>query len=148
MFLAVPRQLYRWPCHWLTNWLTTRHCWKTLPYSTLRDLWPMRHVMIVMMRHDLATKNTMTMTNTKTKTTTMTKTFIKQHQRAKIETCDHWDIGSEWWGDMTWPTKKTIEKTMTMTKTMTSSWRENPKRAILETCDIWSEWWGVMTWPK
>ena len=20
-FLAVPRQLYRWPCHWLTDWL-------------------------------------------------------------------------------------------------------------------------------
>ena len=22
LFLAVPRQLYRWPCHWHTDWLT------------------------------------------------------------------------------------------------------------------------------
>ena len=25
-------------------------------------------------------------------------------QRATLETCDLWDIWSEWWGDMTWPT--------------------------------------------
>ena len=30
-FLAVPWQLYRFPCHWVSNWLTESHCWKTLP---------------------------------------------------------------------------------------------------------------------
>ena len=37
---------------------------------------------------------------------------------ASLETCDLWDIWSEWWEDMTWP-KKTLAKT------------------ILETCDKW-----------
>ena len=44
-------------------------------------------------------------TNTKTKTLTKTNTFRKLHQRAVLETCDLWDIWSEWWGDMTWPKK-------------------------------------------
>ena len=50
----------------------------------------------------------MTKTNTKKKTMTMTKTntFRKHLQRAILETCDLWDIWSEWWGDMTWPTKR------------------------------------------
>ena len=43
-FLAVPRQLYWFPCHWVTDWVTDCHFWKTLPKSTLRDLWPLRHV--------------------------------------------------------------------------------------------------------
>ena len=29
-------------------------------------------------------------------------TFTFDIQRAILETCDHWDIWSEWWGDMTW----------------------------------------------
>ena len=37
----------------------------------------MRHVIIVMRRHDLANKKTMTMTKTKTNTKTMTMTIIK-----------------------------------------------------------------------
>ena len=27
------------------------------------------------------------------------------YQRAILDTCDLWDIWSEWWGDMTWPKK-------------------------------------------
>ena len=48
---------------------------------------------------------TKTKTNTKTKTKTMTKTktFWEHLLRAILETCDLWDIWSEWWGDMTWP---------------------------------------------
>ena len=55
-FLAVTWQLYRFPCHSLTDSLT----------------------------HSL------------------TATFEKHYQRALWETCDPWDILSEWWGDMTW----------------------------------------------
>ena len=54
LFLAVPRQLCRWPCHWLTHcltdWLTNSSALlkrKNIPYSTLRDLWPLRHVIRV-----------------------------------------------------------------------------------------------------
>ena len=36
---------------------------------------------------------------TMTKTMTMTNTFMKHPQRATPETCDLWDIWSEWWGD-------------------------------------------------
>ena len=46
------------------------------------------------------------MTMTKTKT----KTFGEDPERATQETCDHWDIWSEWWGDMTWPTKKQLQR--------------------------------------
>ena len=44
---------------------------------------------------------------TKTNTKTMTKTNIfREHlQRTILETCDLWDICSEWWEDTTWPKK-------------------------------------------
>ena len=31
------------------------------------------------------------------------KTLLLDIQRATLETCDLWDIWSEWWEDMTWP---------------------------------------------
>ena len=49
---SCPEQLNRWPCHWLTHWLSD---------------------------------------------------FLFWHYRVSLETCDLWDIWSEWWGDMTWP---------------------------------------------
>ena len=36
-------------------------------------------------------------------TKTKTNTYRKLLQRAILETCDLWDIWSEWWGDMNWP---------------------------------------------
>ena len=36
---------------------------------------------------------------------TMTKTFREHLQRAIFENCDLWDIWSEWWENMIWPTK-------------------------------------------
>ena len=54
----------------------------------------------LMRRHDLTNKKTMTMTMT------MTKTFGEHPQIATPETFDLWDIWSEWWGDMTWQTKR------------------------------------------
>ena len=64
---------------------------------------------------------------------TNTNTFRGHQKRAISETCDLWDIWSEWWEDMTWPTKKT----MTKTNTKTNTFRELLQRAILVTCDIW-----------
>ena len=86
------------------------------------------------------------MTNTITKTNTIKKHF----QRAIQETCDLWDIWSEWWGHMTWPTQTRWTKTKTKTMTKTNTFREHLQRATLETCDhwdIWSGWWEHMTWP-
>ena len=34
----------------------------------------------------------------------LTKDFTNWHYRVTLETCDLWDIWSEWWGNMTWPT--------------------------------------------
>ena len=36
-----------------------------------------------------------------------TNMFREHIQRATLETCDLWDIWSEWWGQMTWPKKYT-----------------------------------------
>ena len=62
--------------------------------------------------HDMTKKKTKTNTKTKTMTMTMTKTNIfREHiQRAIIETCDLWEIWSEWLWDMTWPKKKDNDK--------------------------------------
>ena len=55
---SCPKQLNRWPCHWLTDWLTDSltdsgyfYFWHTK--SDPRDLWPLRHLIRVMRRHDL-----------------------------------------------------------------------------------------------
>ena len=52
--------------------------------------------------YDLTNKKTMT--KTMTKIMTMKNTFGEHLQRVTLETCDLWDILSEWWEDMTWPT--------------------------------------------
>ena len=75
--------------------------------------------------------------------------------RVILETCNLWDIWSEWWGDMTWPKNlpthiPTYPPTYLPTY-LSTYLREHPQGAILETCDlydIWSEWWGDLTWPK
>ena len=106
--------------------------------------------MRVMRKHDLTNKKTITKTKTMTKT--MTKTFRERPQRVILETYDLWDIWSERWGDMTWPTKRqwqwqtwrrhglmnknAIKNTMIKTNTMTNTFREHPQRALLET------WWN------
>ena len=51
VFLAVHRQLNRWPCHWVTHLLIL-----TLRNNP-RDFWPLRHLIRVMRRHDLTQKN-------------------------------------------------------------------------------------------
>ena len=82
-----------------------RH-YRAPPKSNPRDLWPLRHLIRVMRRHDLTNKKTMTKTKTKTMTMTKTNTFRGHLQGAILETFDHWDIWSEWWGDLTWPKKR------------------------------------------
>ena len=75
---------------------------------------------------------------------TKTNTFREHLQGAILETCDLWDIWSEWWGDMTWPTKRQRQRQRQIHL-------ESTFKAILETCDlwdIWSELWGDLTWPK
>ena len=89
----------------VTTSLTTRTFYFLTSKSDPRDLWPLRHMIRVIMRHDLTKRNIMTKTNTKTKTMTKTNTFREHLQRAILETFDLWDIRSEWWGDMAWPKK-------------------------------------------
>ena len=36
---------------------------------------------------------------------TMANTLREHLHRAILETCDLWDIWSEWWEDMNWPKK-------------------------------------------
>ena len=90
---------------WQWQWQRQIHLENTLKRDP-RDLWPLRHLIRVMRRHDLTKKKTMTKTNTKTKTMTKSNTFREHLQWAILETCDLWDIWSEWWGDMTRPKKR------------------------------------------
>ena len=63
------------------------------------------------------------------KTKTKTKTFREHPQRTIIETCDLWDIWSEWWWDITW--SKTTDKdkdhdmTCELCEIVNISYREN-----------------------
>ena len=105
-------QLNRWPCHWVTDWVTqlliywfwnVRWAIKVLmrlikqwqiqrqrclenTFCDLCDLWLLRHLFKVMKSQDLTNKKTMAMT--KTKTMIMTRLMTK----AILETCDLWDI--------------------------------------------------------
>ena len=82
--------------------------------------------------------------------------FTFWHERAILETCDLWDIWSEWWRYMIWPRKYLptyipIHLPTYPPTYLPASFTEHPQGAIPETCDlcdIWSEWWGDMTWPK
>ena len=87
-------------------------------------------------------KLTKTNTKTKTKTNTKTKTFWELLLRAILETCDLWDICSEWWEDMTWPKKLT--KTNTKTKTMRTPPKSNPRN--LWHLRHWLQFWQLRTW--
>ena len=105
MFLAVPLrregQLYRWPRHSLTDYYTVlkytamEHSKRLVTiekcYQSDEETWP---------------DQKKTKTKTKTKTMTKTNTFREHLQWAILETCDLWDIWSEWWGDMTRPKKR------------------------------------------
>ena len=60
-------------------------------------------------------------------------TFTFDIQRATLETCDLWDIWSEWWGDMTW-----LKKTYLPTLENTLKGR-SLTLATIETFDL--QWW-------
>ena len=70
--------------------------------SDPRDLWPLRHLIRVMRRHDLTKKiPTYLHTYPPTYLPTYLCTSIREHSKGAIqETCDLWDIWSEWWEDM------------------------------------------------
>ena len=61
-------------------------------------------------------------------------TFWENLLRAILETCDLWDICSEWWEDMTWP--KRNDKDKYENKDNDKDKDKHLLRAILETCDI------------
>ena len=71
-------------------------------------------------------------------------TFWFWHYRVTLETCDLWDIWSEWWGDMTWPkntylpTYLPIHLPNYLSTYLCISIREHPKRAII---GIWEKLW-------
>ena len=125
MLLAVPRQ---------TDWVTESHCWKPPPESNPRDLWPLRHLIRVMRRHNLAKKKTMTKTNT----------FREHIQRAIPDTSDLWDIWSEWWEDITWPKKRQWQRQWQWQIHLESTLKERSQRLLtFETFDQSDE----KTWP-
>ena len=82
-------------------------------------------------------------TMTVTIMTRLTRTWQRQRQRHLenifkewLETCDLWDIWSEWWGDMTWPTKRQRQRVMRRHDLTTTTIMTMTFRAILETWDL------------
>ena len=63
---------------------------------------------MIIVRWDMTWPQKKTMT--KINTNTETNTFREHIQIVIRETCDFWNIWSEWWGDMTWPTKRQLLK--------------------------------------
>ena len=103
-FLAVQNRSVGDLVPWSVGWAPLTIRVTTTLQSDPRNLWPLRHLIRVIMRHDLTNKKTMTKTNTKTKT----MTFKKHNQRAILEPCDLLYKWSEWWGHMTWPSKRQL----------------------------------------
>ena len=106
--------------------------------SDPRDLWLLRYLIRVMKRHDLTKKKTMT--ETKTKTMTKTNTFREHLQRAIFETFELWDIWSEWWGNMTWPTKRQQRR---QTQWQWQKFRVWPLIHCYESDSSRPNWWGL-----
>ena len=51
------------------------------------------------------------------------RTLLLDRKRATLETCDLWDIWSEWWGDMTWLRKTyKIQKIWKFSKSLRIFW--------------------------
>ena len=100
------------------------------------------------------------------------RTLLIVTQKTIQLTSDFPDIWSEWWGDMSWPTKRQRQRHIQQRHHLRIWDFENRQItarnhhdlanigwnnlkimtvAILETCDIydiWSKWWGDLTWPK
>ena len=88
---------------------------------------------MVLRKHDVTNKNTTTYTKT------MTNTFRKHLERTILETCDLWDICSQWWD------KHDLTNKKTKTQSMTNAFREHLQMAILE--KLWNCWhfWQLRT---
>ena len=95
-----------------------------------------------MRKHDLTSKKTTTKTSTMTMTMTktMTNTFREHLQRAIFETFELWDIWSEWWGNMTWPTKRQQRR---QTQWQWQKFRVWPLIHCYESDSSRPNWWGL-----
>ena len=66
---------------------------------------------------------------------TKTNTFREHLHGAILETCDLWDIWSEWLGEMTWPKKdndKDKDNDNDKNKDNDKAFKEHPERVFLE----------------
>jgi len=75
-------------------------------------------------------KKRRTKTNTKTKTMTKTNTIREPCQRAILETCDLWDIWSEWWEDLTWPKKWLRQRQWQWQRQIQRQWQRQTKGLV------------------
>ena len=103
--------------------------------SDPRDLWPLRHLIRVMRRHDLTKMYTYPLTYLPTYLPVWVFTYLREHPQGVIlETCDLYWL--EWWGDLTWSKNSPTNYNL----------RERPQGAIQDTCDNWDIWSTVMIW--
>ena len=130
--------------HSLTHSLCFIHCVGFKAFQPSRPNPNLEKLMGIMRKHDLANKETITKTDTKT--TTMTNTFSLHLQRAIFETFYLWDVWSEWWGNMTWPTRQQqrqrqwwwqIHLENTPKERLLKTFREHHQITIPENLQIW-----------
>ena len=103
----------------------------------------------VSLTNKLTNKKITTNTKTNRKTMTMTNTFKEHLQRAIFETFGLWDIWSERWENMTWPTKRQqqrrrqiqwrwqIDLENTPNEGFLETFWEHPRMAIQEKFWVW-----------
>ena len=70
----------------------------------------------------------------------MTNTFREHLQRAIFDTFELWDIWSEWWGNMTWPTKRQQRR---QTQWQWQKFRVWPLIHCYESDSSRPNWWGL-----
>ena len=78
----------------------------------------------------------------------MTKTFRERPQRVILQTYDLWDIWSERWGDMTWPTKRQWQRQIQWKRQRQWQLQKHPQRTISEPCDIWDPGYISDNWEQ
>ena len=83
-------------------------------------------------------KNTYLLTYLPTYLPTHPPTSLTEHpQGAILETCDFWDIWSEWWRDMTWPKKYLPTYILTHLPTYPPTYLPNRTPSRSNPGDLW-----------
>ena len=140
---SCPEQLNRRPCPLLgplvcLTELTIR------PFRSLQREWS--HTRVTFGTFDQSDEETWHDQKRSTYLHTYIPTYLPTYLvPTYLETCDLWDIWSEWWGDMTWLKKSTYLQGV-LTWHDQKIYLSTYLTTLENTCDNWDIWSAVMIW--